>query len=243
MIEQTDHRTIYGINTLYSIRKSLGNIRTNTKVGGSYRGDQIDLSLWHSPNRQRSSVSTDNNVHEVNMAFWLEEDLVLSPHKNIDIYLNRGSRFHSNDAMDVIIAQKINEIKHGEKETQNAIFREITGILKKADTYSPAGDNNEHVNMDYSLYKSIWPKAEKMRSSGELLDMAAEIRCPVLAIHGDHDPHPAKGVRIPLEQIIRDFRFFLLPKCGHEPWTEKYTKTLQYDYFILSISQETGRSS
>ena len=128
MIEQTDHRSIYGINTLYSIRKSLGNTRTNTKVGGSYRGDQIDLSLWHSPNRQRSSVSTDNNVHEVNMAFWLEEDLVLSPHKNIDIYLNRGSRFHSNDAMDVIIAQKINEIKHAMKD---ASLAEIEQALRQ----------------------------------------------------------------------------------------------------------------
>ena len=123
-----------------------------------------------------------------------------------------------------MLSELVKKIQHGEKETQNAIFREIAGILKKADTYAPAGDDNEHLKLDYSLYRSIWPEAEKMRSSGELLDMAAEIRCPVLAIHGDHDPHPAEGVRIPLEGRIRDFRFFLLPKCGHEPWTEKYAE-------------------
>ncbi|MCK4749504.1 MAG: alpha/beta hydrolase, partial [Bacteroidales bacterium] len=123
-----------------------------------------------------------------------------------------------------MLSEQVKKIQQGEKETQNAIFCEIAGILKKADAYSPAGDNNEHVNMDYSMYRSIWPEAEKLRSSGELLDMASEVRCPVLAIHGDHDPHPAEGVRIPLEGIIRDFRFILLPKCGHEPWTERYAE-------------------
>ncbi len=78
MIEQSDHRTIYGINTHYSLRKTLGGIRTLTKIGGSYRGDNIDVSLWNSPDRIRKSVQTDNAVNEVNMAFWLEEDLVFS---------------------------------------------------------------------------------------------------------------------------------------------------------------------
>jgi outer membrane receptor protein involved in Fe transport len=165
MIEQTDNRTIYGINASYSLRKTLGSIRTLTKFGGSYRGDHIDVSLWKSPDRLRKSVQTDNTVNEVNMAFWLEEDLVFSrlfkiqlairgdyftfhsidhldypefsgnglphatgyaqsailspkinmvfsPAHNTDIYLNAGTGFHSNDARDVIIAQRIREILH-----------------------------------------------------------------------------------------------------------------------------------
>jgi outer membrane receptor protein involved in Fe transport len=169
MIEQSDHRNIYGINTHYSLRKTLGKIRTQTRVGGSYRGDNIDVSLWKSPDRIRKSVQTDNTVNEVNMAFWLEEDLVfsrlfklqmglrgdyftfhsidhldypefpsnglphasgyaqsgilspklnmvLSPTNNIDLYLNMGTGFHSNDARDVIIAQRIREIIHTRKK-------------------------------------------------------------------------------------------------------------------------------
>jgi len=197
MIEQTDHRTLYGINTRYSIRKTLGSIRTHTKVGGSYRGDHIDLSLWKSPDRIRSLVQTDNFVQENNMAFWVEEDvifsrlfklqlalrgdyftfdvtdrldypgftgndlphasgyaqsailspklnLVLSPHQHIDIYLNGGTGFHSNDARDVIIAQKIREIKHAR---EGASQSEINQAL-----------NDQNLDPDHAGIKTL-PRA------------------------------------------------------------------------------------
>ncbi|MBA7564023.1 hypothetical protein ES708_05685 [subsurface metagenome] len=114
-------------------------------------------------------------------------------------------------------------------DRKNAIFREIARILKKADSFAPSEDYNEHVQLDYSIYRSVWPEAEHMRRSGDLLYMAGKVRCPVLAIHGDHDPHPGDGVRIPLEERIRDFRFVLLEKCGHEPWTEKYARIGFYE--------------
>ncbi len=101
MIEQSDKRTIYGINAHYSLRKTLGRVRTLTKVGGSYRGDHIDVSLWKSPDRIRKSVQTDNAVNEVNMAFWLEEDLVFSQLFKLQLGL-RGDyfTFHSIDHLD-----------------------------------------------------------------------------------------------------------------------------------------------
>ncbi|MFC2098527.1 TonB-dependent receptor [Bacteroidota bacterium] len=180
MIEQTDNRTLYGINTRFSMRKKIGNLRSHTKVGGSYRGDRIDLSLWHSPDRIRSSVQTNNNVQEVNMAFYIEEDfvfnrflkvqfglrsdyftfnvtdhldypgfngndlphasgyaqssilspklnLVLSPIPKMDIYINAGRGFHSNDARDVVIAQKIRDIKQAMKgANQSELEQELS---------------------------------------------------------------------------------------------------------------------
>lgn len=39
-------------------------------------------------------------------------NLVYSPGKSVEIFLNAGSGFHSNDARDIIIAQRINEIEH-----------------------------------------------------------------------------------------------------------------------------------
>lgn len=92
MIEQGDQRNIYGINTRYSFRKSLGNTQFYTKFGTSYRGDRIDLSLWKSPARSRLEVLTDHRVNEVNMAFWLEEDLVFSPRFKLQLGL-RGDYF------------------------------------------------------------------------------------------------------------------------------------------------------
>ena len=87
-----------------------------------------------------------------------------------------------------------------------------------------SGPFEENYILDYNLYQSVWNEAEKLRSRRDLLDYTKTIKCPVLAIHGDYDPHPSEGVRIPLGQNIRDFRFHLLEKCGHEPWTEKHAR-------------------
>jgi pimeloyl-ACP methyl ester carboxylesterase len=71
-----------------------------------------------------------------------------------------------------------------------------------------------------------------MRKSGELLTMARKIRCPVIAIHGDYDPHPAEGVKKIMSPLLKDFIFVLLKNCGHEPWNEKFAKDEFYQ--ILS---------
>jgi pimeloyl-ACP methyl ester carboxylesterase len=52
----------------------------------------------------------------------------------------------------------------------------------------------------------------------------------VVAIHGDYDPHPAEGVRKPLTEVLEDFRFILLKKCGHTPWREQEARD---DFFRI----------
>lgn len=51
--------------------------------------------------------------------------------------------------------------------------------------------------------------------------LAKQIKCPVVAIHGDYDPHPAEGVQDPLSAALERFRFVLLNNCGHRPWMER----------------------
>jgi pimeloyl-ACP methyl ester carboxylesterase len=73
-----------------------------------------------------------------------------------------------------------------------------------------------------------------LRRSGRLLEMARKISSPVLAIHGDYDPHPAEGVEKPLSAVIRDFRFILLEKCGHKPWIERQAR----ERFLAILEEE-----
>jgi pimeloyl-ACP methyl ester carboxylesterase len=63
------------------------------------------------------------------------------------------------------------------------------------------------------------------------------VKCPVVAIHGDYDPHPPEGIRLPLSQILQDFRFILLKNCGHKPWIEKMAK----ERFFEILETETDR--
>jgi pimeloyl-ACP methyl ester carboxylesterase len=61
-----------------------------------------------------------------------------------------------------------------------------------------------------------------MRRAGELLPIVARIECPVIAIHGEYDPTPIEGVAEPLSASLREFQMVVLPKCGHDPWRERW---------------------
>ena len=60
------------------------------------------------------------------------------------------------------------------------------------------------------------------------LALGKHITCPVVAIHGDYDTHPAEGVKKPLSTALKDFRFILLENCGHKPWMERKARDTFY---------------
>ncbi|HTX43639.1 MAG TPA: alpha/beta hydrolase, partial [Methanocella sp.] len=86
----------------------------------------------------------------------------------------------------------------------------------------------EKIEAREDMYRSVWGEAAQLRRSGELLRIAKRISCPVVAIHGDYDPHPAEGVEKPLSKAVKDFRFILLKDCGHEPWNERRARGTFY---------------
>jgi pimeloyl-ACP methyl ester carboxylesterase len=70
----------------------------------------------------------------------------------------------------------------------------------------------------------VLEEASVFRHNGKLMGLGNEIRCEVVAIRGDHDPHPYEGVLEPLSGYLKNFKFILLEKCGHKPWIEKEAK-------------------
>ena len=108
-------------------------------------------------------------------------------------------------------------------------------LLTRADVYEALP--NETITSDFSpsVYSNIWSEASEMRKTGKLLEFVKEVKCPIVAIHGDYDPHPADGVKEPLSLILSNFRFTLIEKCGHYPWMEKYGKDILYKYFYKEI--------
>jgi pimeloyl-ACP methyl ester carboxylesterase len=107
--------------------------------------------------------------------------------------------------------------------------------MDKADAYDPLPHDSELLSCSPDIYQQVWGEAVKLRSSGELLNLGASIQCPVVAIHGDYDPHPAAGVREPLSRVVKDFRFILLGNCGHHPWLERQVKQNFYDALRIEI--------
>jgi pimeloyl-ACP methyl ester carboxylesterase len=100
-------------------------------------------------------------------------------------------------------------------------FRRFAELTSKADSFSPMKLEESNFDFQPEIYQSIWPEAEKLRKNGILLKLGERIRCPVIAIHGDYDPHPAEGMKVPLKRVLKNFKFILLKDCGHYPWKEK----------------------
>ncbi len=117
-------------------------------------------------------------------------------------------------------------------------FERMSVLLSRTDAYDPLPEEAgfaERVSLDAEIFQSVWKEAAQLRRGGGLLDCASLIKCPVTAIHGDRDPHPAAGVREPLRAALKTFKFFLLRDCGHRPWVEKTAKQKFYELLKKEI--------
>jgi pimeloyl-ACP methyl ester carboxylesterase len=95
---------------------------------------------------------------------------------------------------------------------------------------APPGDSMS------SAFHQLLAEAGAMRTSGALLRAAAAVRCPVVAIHGDYDPHPLAGVAEPLASVLEDFAMIELERCGHTPWIERHARS----EFFQILRREAG---
>jgi pimeloyl-ACP methyl ester carboxylesterase len=120
-------------------------------------------------------------------------------------------------------AESLLELLSSESAHKHALFEQLAAIFTKTDSYDPKVDL-EIIETQYDLHISVWQEAAAMRRSGQLLEMGKVIACPVVAIHGDYDPHPIEGIRKPLQSVLQDFRVFVLEKCGHYPWIEQHAR-------------------
>ncbi|NLX11403.1 MAG: alpha/beta hydrolase [Chloroflexi bacterium] len=125
----------------------------------------------------------------------------------------------------------------GEGERDAALARVGKMFKTRSDAYDPLPDEHEGAfPVRHDIHERVWAEAEALRHSGELVAMARAIRCPVVALHGDYDPHPVEGVREPLARVVRDFRLIVIEKCGHYPWLERQAR----DTFFAVLRRELG---
>jgi pimeloyl-ACP methyl ester carboxylesterase len=132
--------------------------------------------------------------------------------------LSEKERIESFNLIDIV-----NGDAAGDKDKSLARLGEL---FAKADTYCalPPEEEPEPLPASEEINRKVWAEGQALRINGELLKIGRKIKCPVVAIHGDYDPHLAEGVRQPLSGVLKDFRFILLEKCGHEPWVERYAR-------------------
>jgi pimeloyl-ACP methyl ester carboxylesterase len=107
-------------------------------------------------------------------------------------------------------------------------FARLGELFSKTDAYDPVNLVTEMVEIRPDIFRSVWKEAAELRRNNNLLELAKDVKCPVVAIHGDYDPHPSEGVQKPLMASINNFRFILLKNCGHKPWIERQAREKFY---------------
>ncbi len=133
----------------------------------------------------------------------------------------RENRFTDEDRE--IISKQWEVLKNStSEEEKKKAFGMMGKVMSNIDSYRVLDDLKEEEITDYNpeAHFKLMDEANVMRKSGELLNKGKGIKCKVIAIHGDYDPHPYKGIEDTLSGVVGDFKMILLEKCGHYPWKE-----------------------
>ena len=150
-------------------------------------------------------------------------------HRIMETRLSRLSQAEKTEALALAV-----NLENPAVGDQPAALARFGALMSKADTYDPLPHQSEGLKVQANVHRQVWREAAELRSSGRLLSFGEQIQCPVVAIHGDYDPHPFEGVRDPLSRVLRDFRSILLENCGHEPWSERAAR----DSFYRTLKDE-----
>jgi len=150
------------------------------------------------------------------------------------IMQTRLSRLSEDDRREALAI--VQELKDASSESKDQLLARFGDLLTIADHCDPLTLDTEVIEVQQDINQSVWADAEVLRASGQLLELGRRIKCPVVAIHGDYDPHPVEGIREPLAGVLKEFRFVLLEECGHLPWIERRAKRRFYDILREELS-------
>lgn len=82
---------------------------------------------------------------------------------------------------------------------------------------------------DEAAHTQTWDDMLRLQHQGVYPRAFAAIGCPVLMIHGDHDPHPGAMIRDGLQRYVPQLEYRELAKCGHSPWIERFAREAFFD--------------
>jgi pimeloyl-ACP methyl ester carboxylesterase len=78
--------------------------------------------------------------------------------------------------------------------------------------------------VDVLSNRETWEDAMRLQREGIEPALFSAITAPVLMLHGDDDPHPGDETYQTLKRCIPQLEYRAFPRCGHEPWRERYAR-------------------
>jgi pimeloyl-ACP methyl ester carboxylesterase len=121
-------------------------------------------------------------------------------------------------------------------EDKDGLLRKLALLVERTDSFGVVPHEEEVLGYDFGVFDRVSREAGALRRSGELLELCGSIKCPVVAIHGEWDPHPYEGIKEPLSRVLPGAKFHLLENCGHYPWYEKDAREEFFNILRSEIS-------
>lgn len=187
------------------------------------------ILIGHSWGGFFSIIFTDKYPHLVHKLIIIGS----GPFEDKYVPLIKETRYSRLTNEEITEVQKLEiEFRSNEPNKNFKLLERLGNLTSRADSYDPIPSNSEVIQYDSEIHMKVWGEAVELRKKGKFVDMIKNISCPVVAIHGDYDPHPYKAVKEPFTKYVKSFKFVLLEKCGHYPWLERNAK--EEFYHILN---------
>ena len=93
--------------------------------------------------------------------------------------------------------------------------------LRPVYAVDPISDGDDVAECDARGHEETWTDAMRLQAEGVHPRAFTAIRCPVLMLHGDFDPHPGPMIRASLVPHLPQLEYRELVRCGHDPWLER----------------------
>ena len=146
----------------------------------------------------------------------------LEDHYSNTIFETRISRLDQEQRKEFL--DLLEGIENSSTIDRNQVFGNLGKLVSKSDCFDAIENSDHTTEIDANVYIKVWNEASALRKQGILMNDLSNIKCPVIVIHGDYDPHPKEGILQPLKQMQCNYRVKILKKCGHKPWIEKFAR-------------------
>ncbi len=93
------------------------------------------------------------------------------------------------------------------------------------------------VKFDLDSHHQTWNDMLQLQQAGVYPQAFAQIKNPVVMIHGCLDPHPGPMICENLKQYIPHIEYIELARCGHTPWEEKHAREPFYTVLKERLKQ------
>lgn len=147
--------------------------------------------------------------------------------------LSRLSEQERNEFFSLATTMRNSPYHEARSEAMAKLFRLVT----KAESYALLPYEDDVLEYQPDVNESIGREYHRLFDGNQLLRILPDIKCPVLAVHGDYDVLSAEGINGPFARLVKDFTFVMLEKCGHYPWYERYAR----DKFFAILRDETAK--